>query len=76
MGVQMAKTAEGFIDMKQTGVIDHVLKALRLDSKLATSKGTPAKAKPLTKNENHEFWQGSFTYYSSSVYALEQMLHH
>ncbi len=37
LGVEMTKTEEGLIEMKQTGLIDRVLEALGLDSKLATN---------------------------------------
>jgi hypothetical protein len=50
--------------MKQTGLIDRVIEALGLDTKLATNKWTPAEAKPLTKDEDGEGPQGSFSYAS------------
>lgn len=36
LGVEMTRTEEGFIEMKQVGLIDRILDALGLDSKLAT----------------------------------------
>jgi hypothetical protein len=39
IGVDMTQTEEGLIEMKQ--VINHILDALGLDSKLATYKYTP-----------------------------------
>eukprot|EP00956_Cyclotella_meneghiniana_P015936 scaffold24808_cov102-Cyclotella_meneghiniana.AAC.1 len=68
LGVEMTKTEEGLIEMKQTGLIDRVLEALGLDTKYATNKWTPAEGKPLTKNENGEPPQGSFSY--SSVVGM------
>ena len=38
--------------------------ALSLDSKLSTNKWTPAEAKPLTRDEDCEPCQGSFSYAS------------
>ena len=64
LGVNMTQTKEGYIKMKQTGLIDRVLEALGLDSKLATNKRTPAKAKPLTRDANGEGPQGLFSFSS------------
>jgi hypothetical protein len=41
-----------------------ILDALGLDSKMVTNKYTPAEAKPLTRNEDGEGPQGSFSYAS------------
>eukprot|EP00956_Cyclotella_meneghiniana_P032322 scaffold88264_cov32-Cyclotella_meneghiniana.AAC.1 len=68
LGVEMTKTEEGLIEMKQTGLIDRVLEALGLDTKYATNKWTPAEGKPLTKDENGKPPQGSFSY--SSVVGM------
>jgi hypothetical protein len=68
LGVDMTKTPEGYLEMKQTGLIDRILEALGLDSKLATSKWTPAEAKPLTRDLDGEGPQGSFSY--SSVVGM------
>ena len=54
--------------MKQTGLIDHVLEALDLDTKMATGKWTPAEATPLTNDEDGEGPLGSFSY--SSVVGM------
>ena len=54
----MCKTEEGFMELKQTGLIDRILEALGLDTKLATNKWTPAEATPLTKDEDGEGPQG------------------
>ena len=64
LGVEMTRTEEGFIEMKQVGLIDRILDALGLDSKLATNKYTPAEAKPLTRDVDGEGPQGSFSYAS------------
>jgi hypothetical protein len=68
LGVDMTKTDCGFIEMKQTGLIDRILEALGLDSKQATNKWTPAEAKPLHRDTNGEGPQGSFSY--SSVVGM------
>lgn len=64
LGVKMSRTEEGLLEMKQTGLIDRILDALGLDSKLATNKYTPAEAKPLTKDIDGKACQGSFSYAS------------
>ena len=46
LGVKMTKTEDCCIEMKQTGLIDRVVEALGLDSKLSISKWTPAEAMP------------------------------
>eukprot|EP00956_Cyclotella_meneghiniana_P001084 scaffold1265_cov38-Cyclotella_meneghiniana.AAC.11 len=68
LGVEMTKTEEGLLEMKQTGLIDRVLDALGLDTKYATSKWTPAEGKPLTKDETGEPPQSSSSY--SSVVGM------
>jgi hypothetical protein len=68
LGVKMTKTEDGHIEMKQTGLIDRIVEALGLDSKLSTSKWTPAEATPLTRDEDGEPPQGSFSY--SSVVGM------
>jgi hypothetical protein len=60
----MAKTEDGNIEMKQTGLIDRVIEALGLDSKMATPKWTPAEGTSLTRDEDGEPPQGSFSYAS------------
>ena len=42
----------GMIEMKQTGLVKWVIKALGLDDGYAKGKHTPAKAKPLVKDED------------------------
>jgi hypothetical protein len=64
LGVKMTKTEDGNIEMKQTGLIDRVVEALGLDSKMATPKWTPAEGTPLTRDEDGEPPQGSFSYAS------------
>jgi hypothetical protein len=64
LGVEMSRTEEGFMEMKQTGLIDRILEALGLDSKLATNKWTPAEAKPLIRDEEGKGPQGSYSYAS------------
>jgi hypothetical protein len=64
LGVKMTKTEGGLLEMKQTGLIDRIVEALGLDTKLAKNKWTPAEAKPLTRDEDGEKPQGSFSYAS------------
>jgi hypothetical protein len=64
LGVDMIRTEKGFMEMKQTGLIDRILDALGLNSKMATNKWTPAEAKPLTRNEDGEGPLGLFSYAS------------
>jgi len=64
----MTKPKDDHIEMKQTGLIDRVVEALGLDSKLSTSKWTPAKATPLSHDKDSEPPQGSFSY--SSVIGM------
>jgi hypothetical protein len=64
LGVKMTKTKEGYLEMKQTGLIDRIIEALGLDTKLATNKWTPAEGTPSTKDEDGEGPQGSFSYAS------------
>ena len=68
LGIEMTKTEEGLIEMKQTGLIDRVLEALGLGTKYATNKWTPAEGKTLTRDENGEPPQGLFSY--SSVVGM------
>jgi hypothetical protein len=64
LGVKMTKTEDGYIEMRQTGLIDRIVEALGLDSKMATPKYTPAEATPLTRDEDGEPPQGAFSYAS------------
>lgn len=50
----MTKTEEGLLEMKQTDLIERIIKALGLDDKNATPKYTPAESKPLTRDEAGE----------------------
>ena len=68
LGVQMHKLEDGSMELKQTGLIDRVLEALGLDSKLSTGKFTPAEAKPLVRDEDGEPPSGTFSY--SSVVGM------
>ena len=68
LGVQMTKTENGLLEMKQTGLIDRILEALGLDTKHVTPKMTPAESKPLVRDEFGELPQGSFSY--SSVVGM------
>ena len=68
LGVQMHKLEDGSMELKQTGLIDRVLEALGLDSKMSTGKFTPAEAKPLVRDEDGEPPSGTFSY--SSVVGM------
>ena len=68
LGVTMHKNQDGSMELKQTGLIDRILEALGLDSKLSTNKWTPAETTPLVKDEDGEPPQGSFSY--SSVVGM------
>ena len=54
--------------MKQTGLIDQILEAISLDSKLATNKWMLAEAKRLAEDEFGEGPQETFS--SSSVVGM------
>ena len=62
--VQMTQTEEGLLEMKQTGLIDWIIDAFGLDSKLSTNKWMPAEAKLLTRDEDSKQCQGLFSYAS------------
>jgi hypothetical protein len=64
LGVKMTKTNDRHIEMKQTGLIDRIVEALRLNSKMVTPKWMPAKATLLTQNEDGKPPQRSFSYAS------------
>ena len=65
MGVDFVHDkSTGLIEMKQTGLINRVIKALGLDDRYAKGKYTPAKAKPLVKDEDGEALNGVFSYAS------------
>ncbi len=64
LGVMMTRTEEGLLEMSQTGIINRMLNALGLDSKLSTNKWMPVEAKPLTHEVDGEPCQGSFSYSS------------
>ena len=68
LGVTMDRNEDGFIELKQVGLIDRILEALGLDTKLATNKWTPAEHDPLVKDADGEGPQGSFSY--SSVVGM------
>ena len=68
LDVKMTKTSDGKIELTQTGLTDRIIEALGLDSKLSTSKWTPAEHAPLTKDVEGEPPQGSFSYSSVFIY--------
>jgi hypothetical protein len=58
----------GLLEMKQTGLIKQVIKALGLDDGYAKGKHTPAKTKALVKDADGEVAHGRFSY--SSVVGM------
>ncbi len=52
----------GLLEMKQTGLIKQVVKALGLNNGLVKGKYTPSESKPLVKNINGEAASGAFSY--------------
>ncbi len=58
----------GLLDMKQTGLIKRVIKALGLDDGYAKGKHTPVESKSLVKDADGEGVHGGFSY--SSVFGM------
>jgi hypothetical protein len=52
----------GLLEMKQTGLITWVIKALGLDDGIVKGKYTPSESIPLVKNLNDEAASGAFSY--------------
>ena len=65
LGVRLEKTSDDLIEMKQTGLIDRVIVAVGLDTKMATPKWTPCERTPLVKDEDGEPATGEFSYASA-----------
>jgi hypothetical protein len=69
LGVTLEPDPEtGLLEMKQTGLIKQVIKALGLNDGLVKGKKTPSESKPLVKNINGEAASGAFSY--SSVVGM------
>ncbi len=69
LGVMLEWDPEtGLLEMKQTGLIKRVIKALGLGNGLVKEKYTPSESKPLVKNINCEAASGAFSY--SSVVGM------
>ena len=69
LGVRMeTDQATGFMEMKQTGLIHWVTKALGLDLGTTSGKFTPAEVKPLVKDADGEPASGKCSY--SSVVGM------
>jgi hypothetical protein len=69
LGVKLERDPEtGLLEMKQTGLIKRVIKAIGLDDGLVKGKYTPSESKPLVKNLNGEAASGAFSY--SSVVGM------
>ena len=54
LGVTMERNEDGFIELKQVDLIDRILEALGLDTKLTTNKWTPVEHDPLVKDSDGE----------------------
>ncbi len=62
LGVTLDRDAStGLLEMKQTGLIKRVIKALGLDDGYAKGKHTPAKTKALVKDADGEVAHGGFS---------------
>jgi hypothetical protein len=65
LGVQLHRDeTTGHTHMTQEGLIKQIIEALGLDMDQTNAKGTPAKHKPLLKDENGEPQQDTFNYAS------------
>ena len=65
LGVKFDRDSEtGMLEMKQTGLIERVVEALGLDDGYARGKHTPAKTKPLVKDEDGVAAVEGFSYRS------------
>jgi hypothetical protein len=68
LGVTLERDSEtGLLEMKQTGLIKRIIKALGLDNG-AKRKFTPSESKPLVKDVNGDLASGAFSY--SSVVGM------
>ena len=68
LGVTLERDSEtGLLEMKQTGLIKRIIKALGLDDG-AKGKFTPSESKPLVKDVNGDLASGAFSY--SSVVGM------
>ncbi len=68
LGVTLEQDSEtGLLEMKQTGLIKRIIKALRLEDG-AKGKFTPSESKPLVKDVNGDLASGAFSY--SSVVGM------
>ncbi len=64
LGVTLEQNSEtGLLEMKQTGLIKRIIKALGLDDG-AKGKFTPSESKPLVKDVNGDLASGAFSYSS------------
>ena len=65
MGVDFVQDkSTALIEMKQTGLIKHVIEPLGLDDGYDKGKNTPAESKPLVKDDDGEAASGAFSYAS------------
>jgi hypothetical protein len=68
LGVTLERDSEtGLLEMKQTGLIKRIIKALGLNDG-AKGKFTPSESKPLVKDVNGDLASGAFSY--SSVVGM------
>jgi hypothetical protein len=54
IGVTMERNEDGFIELKQIGLIDRIIEALGLDTKFATKKWVPAEHYTVVKDTGGE----------------------
>ncbi len=76
LGIKMERDSNtGLLKMKQTGLIERVIKVLGLDNGYARGKHMPAETKPLVKDEDGVAAAKGFSY-SSVVGMLLYLLGH
>ena len=68
LGVTMDRNDWGLIELEQVGLVDRILEALDLDTKLETNELKPLEHDPVVKDTVGEGPQGSFSY--SSVVGM------
>ena len=71
LGVHIDRQENGSIELTQTGLAKRIIEALKIDHK--PRKLTPAKANPLSKDENGELGNAPYNY--ASVIGMLQYLH-
>ena len=64
LGVRIKQNESGLPEMKEEGLIDHVIEALGLNACTVNQKATPAEAKSLVKVRDKEDAHGDFNHSS------------